>query len=344
MKFTDWIQLIVASRSGSNRQSNKSDAIRSGLNETFRTGTWLIGEIATAPFCPDDYQTGNAQLLLLFLEQLGSDETRFPEAHEQLMEFLDQAPVPSPDPRIRLGASPHAPYSVHPGLLRQICSVAESRSKPVAMHIAETRDEIELVERQSGSFVQLLKNFGVWNPNPSQSHQSILQILKQVAMAPRSLVIHGNYLAPQELDFISNQNSRMSVVYCPRTHHYFGHEPYPLLNMLKRQINVALGTDSRASNPDLDLFRELKFVADAFDLEPERILDLGTINGAKALGLNEHYGSLTVGKNAAMSFVKTHGNKIQSSGESMFSSDSTCTPIEIAADDSLARCESARPD
>ncbi len=165
-----------------------------------------------------------------------------------------------------------------------MCSLAKTKQKPVAMHVAETREEIELIQNRSGGFVDLLQDFGVWNPNPDEAYQAILQILQSLSQAPQSLVVHGNYLVDSELDFIANHRESMSVVFCPRTHQYFKHEPYPLQNMLRRGICVALGTDSRASNPDLNLFEELKLVAHLFDdLQPERILKLGTVNGARRL-------------------------------------------------------------
>ena len=86
-------------------------------------------------------------------------------------------------------------------------------------------------------------------------------ILRMLADAPRALVIHGNYLDDEELAFLAANRERMSLVYCPRTHAYFEHPPYPLAKHLKLGVRVALGTDSRASNPDLDLLAEMRHVA-----------------------------------------------------------------------------------
>lgn len=323
----DWIRLIVRSRSESNNRQNKSNAILAGLTESFRGGTWVVGEIATDPVCLENYQNQNGQTLEIFLEQLGSDPTLFADKQIQLTEFVDLES--SLDSTFHLGVSPHAPYSVHPSLLRQMCALAQTKQTTVAMHVAETRDEIEFVENRSGEFATLLKDFGVWDPDPIKSHQSILQVLEALSLAPRSLVVHGNYLLEPELDFIADHRSRMSVVFCPRTHLYFGHKPYPLKKMLERKINVALGTDSRASNPDLDLFQELKFIAESFsELRPARILEMGTLDGANALGFGDYHGSLAVGKTAALSFVTREGvNGLRSPWESMFSRDSICTPI-----------------
>jgi cytosine/adenosine deaminase-related metal-dependent hydrolase len=91
----------------------------------------------------------------------------------------------------------------------------------------------------------------------------------------------------------------MSVVYCPRTHAYFGHEPYPLAEMLAAGVRVAVGTDSRASNPDLRLFEELKqIVRQHPQVSPEDVLKMGTLAGAEALGIESELGSIRAGKRA----------------------------------------------
>ncbi len=93
------------------------------------------------------------------------------------------------------------------------------------------------------------------------------------------------------------QRERMSLVYCPRTHAYFQHEPYPLTAAIATGVRVALGTDSRASNPDLDLLAETRFVARAYPtIDPHEVLQMATLAGAEALGREDEVGSLTPGK------------------------------------------------
>jgi cytosine/adenosine deaminase-related metal-dependent hydrolase len=91
----------------------------------------------------------------------------------------------------------------------------------------------------------------------------------------------------------------MSVVFCPRTHAYFGHAEYPLAAMHRAGVRVALGTDSRASNPDLDLLAEVRYAAQRFPhVDPAAWLRMATLEGAIALGLGAEIGSLTPGKRA----------------------------------------------
>ena len=197
-----------------------------------------------------------------------------------------------------------------------------SRKRWLSVNCAIARPEILL---------NLLQDFGAWDPESFVPRRSIKAYLGRLSQAPRSLVVHGNYLDSGELDLVQ-RNKNMSIVFCPRTHQFFQHSPYPLKEMLKRQINVAVGTDSRASSPDLNLFADLQLVANEFpDLSAMEVLKLGTINGALALGMESQIGTLSVGKQAAISCVTNEDlNASQSQAElddGLFASKSRCVPV-----------------
>jgi aminodeoxyfutalosine deaminase len=202
------------------------------------------------------------------------------------------------------GLSPHAPYSVHPELLSRAVSLAQSFHVPLAMHLAESLEEIELLAAHRGPFVPLLESLNAWHPRAIPVNLRPMDILRVLAAAPRVLVVHGNYLADDEIDLLGANADRMSVVFCPRTHRYFQHRRYPLARMLAAGVQIALGTDSRASNPDLSLLAEMRQVArDYPEIPPARILQMATINGAQALGLDRRCGTLAAGKQADLAIV-----------------------------------------
>jgi cytosine/adenosine deaminase-related metal-dependent hydrolase len=106
--------------------------------------------------------------------------------------------------------------------------------------------------------------------------------------------VHGNFLKPD-----APVPATGSVVYCPRTHTAFGHPPHPFRQFLARGVRVALGTDSLASNPDLSVLAEARFVHRQHpDLSAEVVLRMATLSGAEALGWADDTGSLTPGKSA----------------------------------------------
>src|SRR5262249_31195645 len=109
-----------------------------------------------------------------------------------------------------------------------------------------------------------------------------------------NLIVHGNYL-PTDSPIHRND----TVVYCPRTHAAFGHPPHPFRKFLNRGVRVCLGTDSLASNPDLDILAEARFVHAKYpDFPGDQLLKMVTLSGAEALGWADECGSLESGKSA----------------------------------------------
>jgi cytosine/adenosine deaminase-related metal-dependent hydrolase len=188
-------------------------------------------------------------------------------------------------------------------LLGQAVARATRESRPLAMHVAETLEELELLEHRSGPLVEMLKRVDQWDPSAIEA-TSFLEILEQLSAAPRVLVVHGNYLSAHELRYLS-EHPQMSLIYCPRTHAYFQHARYPLTEAIRLGVNVALGTDSRASNPDLNLWEEVKAVARNFpNLDVESILKLATTNGARALGQSSRHGVIEPGRTADLCCIQ----------------------------------------
>ncbi len=198
---------------------------------------------------------------------------------------------------IRHGISPHSPYTVSAKLLTELVLRARQHEMPVAMHVAESREELELLRDGTGPFQALLEERGMWDNTAIPRGSRPLDYLRMLAEAPRALVIHGNYLDEEERAFLAANSERISLIHCPRTHSYFFHPPLPLPQLLAIGVRVALGTDSRASNPDLDLLAELRDVARLHpQLHPQEILHMGTLAGAEALGRGDEVGSITPGK------------------------------------------------
>jgi cytosine/adenosine deaminase-related metal-dependent hydrolase len=330
IEFTKWIRQIVKARNQQNSETTRSEiasiaggsSVRSslpaaqsatgskrssilrGLAESYRCGVGCLGEIASSPVSLDDYRCrqGSKGLdIVMFLEQLGREPIQFPQKQGELLQFLDR----QADSNLQLGISPHAPYSVHPGLLQQMIASSVEHSAILAMHLAESQAELELLANQTGPFVDLLKDFGIWDPASFRPQQSWLTILQQLARCARVLIVHGNYLNGPEREFIGQHRSRMSVVYCPRTHEHFAHAPYPLNQMRAVGVLLAVGTDSRASNPDLNLFAELQTLGRKFPtLNPLEIIEMGTLHGAAALGKADSLGSLSPGKLARLAVLE----------------------------------------
>jgi len=303
--FTAWIRSLVTARR--ERAADPVASIRQGLEEVRAAGTSLVGEIATSPalFSAVDPTAGRLPRIIAFRELIGLPHSRKEAQLAIAREHLSgSAPDAANTTNIVRGLSPHAPYSVHPDLYRALVDLAREHRAPLAIHLAETRAELELLAHGTGEFVTMLDAFGAWEPTAIPPGSRPFDYLRPLADLETALVIHGNYLAGDELDFLE-QHANISVVYCPRTHAYFGHSPHPWKEMLQRGISLAVGTDSRGSNPDLCVWRELCFLrAEHPEVDPAVLLRLGTLDGARALGQSHETGSLTPGKRADIAVVR----------------------------------------
>jgi cytosine/adenosine deaminase-related metal-dependent hydrolase len=169
---------------------------------------------------------------------------------------------------------------------------AATRGIPVAVHLAETAAEQELLVLRSGPFVQFLQDVGAWAPDGLA--EDLGHVIGQLDGSYPTLLIHCNFLPPDGW-----LPANASIVYCPRTHAAFGHPTHPFREFLKCGVRVALGTDSLASNPDLDILGEMRFLHGRHpDVPGDVVLRMGTLSGAEALGWSDETGSLTPGKSA----------------------------------------------
>jgi cytosine/adenosine deaminase-related metal-dependent hydrolase len=302
MVFPDWIREVIRYRWSLTERYGASmfaSAVYSGLEQSYRAGTRRLGEIATgdwslAPFAEADFAG------TLFHELIGLRQERAESLLAQLPAMLDTDDRFQSTDDWQRGLSPHAPYTVHPQLFAGAVQFATERGLPLAFHLAESREELELLHSGSGPFLSLLTDLGAWDADAIPRGTRPIDYLQTLAASgARSLVIHGNYLQADEQALLGQHADRLSVVYCPRTHAFFGHERHPLPALLKAGARVALGTDSRASNPDLSILAEMRHVARTFpDVSPATILAMGTLHGAQALGCDATHGSLQPGKTA----------------------------------------------
>jgi cytosine/adenosine deaminase-related metal-dependent hydrolase len=285
--FVGWLREVVAYRRTRTPDQVAND-VRAGLDECLRTGTTLVGDISAGGLSWDAL-AASAVWAVCFREVLGLPAGRVPAAWSDLGRWVEDHPD---TPTCRAGVSPHAPYSVHKALIE-----ASARLWPVCIHVAETTAEQELLDRHTGPLVPFLRELGVWDA--AGLAPSWDWVVWKASRAPAALLAHGNYL-PAATRLPANS----TVVYCPRTHAAFGHPPHPFPELLACGARVALGTDSLASNPDLDLLAEARFVRERYpDVPGDQLLRMATLSGAEALGYGGLTGSLERGKSADLVVV-----------------------------------------
>ncbi|MGA2031285.1 MAG: amidohydrolase family protein [Thermoguttaceae bacterium] len=320
--FVDWIKRVMAHRRTVGE--GRGRALSLGLRESVGHGTTAIGDMAqpagTGPFFGQmklgwprvvDRKHGPVPFKVawnaapvdgtVFLEIIAPTPERVAAACELALRHQQSACRSAP---WRPGLAPHAPYSVHPELLRRMVALSADFGLPLALHLAESREELELLRSCTGPLRGLLEDLGAWHPELLPAPARPLDYLRRLAQAHRALIVHGNYLDEEEIAFVAAQRGQMAVVYCPRTHAWFGHRRYPLEELLAAGAVVALGTDSRASSPDLSMLAEMRQVHDKHASVPGNVvLELATIRAAAALGRAHEIGSLEPGKYADLAVV-----------------------------------------
>jgi len=197
---------------------------------------------------------------------------------------------------LKLGLSPHAPYSAGAALYEGVACLAREHNLLMTTHLAETCDEIEFLQSGGGAWRRYLKEIGKWDGLFEAPGESAVRYFLDLDLAGQSVLLaHVNYISDEELEALAGRSH--SVVFCPRTHHFFGHQNHRFREMLDCGINVCLGTDSLASNPGLSLLDEMRFLRRGYPgLAPAVIFEMATGNGAKALGWGDAIGSLTPDK------------------------------------------------
>jgi aminodeoxyfutalosine deaminase len=304
--FIGWLRTVIAYRQERSRPQVERD-IRRGLAQAVASGTTLLGDIAHEGQSVDAL-LGAPVRSVVFRELLGLSDERAAAAYEGFVWWRAAFPESA---TCKPGVSPHAPYSTRRGLF----SFAAASGLPMATHLAECAEEAELLASHSGPFVSLLEGLNAWAPKGLAA--SFRQVLNHGVRGDPALFVHANYLPPG--DAIPNN---ATVVYCPRTHAAFGHPPHPFRQFLARGVRVALGTDSLASNPDLDLLSEARFVhARHPDFPLAALLGMATLRGAEGLGFAGATGSLVPGKSADLAIVGLPARDAADPHELLFASD-----------------------
>jgi len=285
--FIAWLETVIRHRRGIAPEQIQED-IRAGLAESLRFGTTLVGDIAAGAASWDELAAAPLRATVYY-ELLGLTEARCRQTLTAGQEWLTAHPSSR---TCRPGWSPHAPYSLARAGFRAAGAQSRAVSLPIAIHLAETLAEKQLLATHSGPFVDFLTRLGVWAPDQLVSDWE--EVLQLTAQAGPVVYVHGNYLRPE-----APLPGGSTVVYCPRTQAAFGHPPHPFPDFLPRGIRVALGTDSLASNPDLDVLAEARFGHGRYpQVSGRALLRMATLAGAEALGWAGETGSLTRGKSA----------------------------------------------
>jgi 5-methylthioadenosine/S-adenosylhomocysteine deaminase len=262
--------------------------------EMLAGGTTCFGDMF---FFPDD--VAKAVVTAGMRAVVGMIVIEFPTAYatdadDYLRKGIDVHDRYRDHPLVRTALAPHAPYTVSDEALRRIVTYAAELNVPVHMHVHETEAEVrESVAKVGARPLQRLERLGL--------------------LSPQLMAVHMTQLEPHEIATLAAQG--VHVLHCPESNMKLASGFCPVARLAAAGVNVALGTDGAASNNDLDMFGEMRSAAllakavagDASAVPAAAALRMATLNGARALGLEDLVGSLVPGKAADLVAVDLGG-------------------------------------
>ena len=300
--FTDWIPLITAAKTAWS-YSEYAHSWLHGAHQLLKTGTTTVADIEAMPDLLPEVWDATPLRVFSFLEMTGIRAKRDPK--EILREAAGKIDSLS-HARCFASISPHAPYSTLPELLRLSAGLARKRKWRITTHIAESTEEFEMFTNARGKMFDWLKRNE--RDNSDCGLRSPVKHFGRNKMLGENLIAaHVNLLAHGDARLLGKH--RVHVVHCPRSHAYFRHPPFLRERLTNAGVNICLGTDSLATTrktgkqkPELNMFEEMRLLA-ASDksISPEEILQMATVNGARALGLVGEVGELS--KNASADLI-----------------------------------------
>ncbi|MGL4465744.1 MAG: amidohydrolase family protein, partial [Planctomycetia bacterium] len=296
-----WLEQIVALRRATG--DGVKNVVTEGVAQLLSGGATFVADVAAGGSSAAALTTAGVPAVV-YREVLGLRSVRYEPLWSAAVNETTPKPNGSP-PVVLDGISPHAPYSTAVEVYRR-AAVAPA---PVATHWLESAEERSLLLEGRGPLLDFLRRMGAWDaaePWPTVPAASLWETYLQPRPdGSRWLLVHVNAMTAVDFASLDAVRSRVAgVVYCPRTHAYFGHPPHPWRELVRRGVPVALGTDSRCSSPDLSLFEEMRFAAGiSGGPSPSEALAMATRHGAAALELGPAWGRLPTAAPAPAAFT-----------------------------------------
>ena len=285
-------------------------AIQAADKEMYNNGIVAVGDISNTT---DSLQTKLKSKLHYhnFIEVLGFTEEKATTALEPYLNVYKTFCDAGFDEHTSI--VPHAPYTISKGMFKLINDL--SQGKIISIHNQECLAEDELYQTKTGDFFRLYHHLNIntdfFEPYSTSSLQSYLPMLDK---SSQILLIHNTFTKQTDLDFsveqVAKTKQELFWCLCANANLYIENKLPPVELFKQNHSNVVLGTDSYSSNWSLNILDEIKTLQKNFtSLKTEEVLHWATLNGAKALGVNETFGSLEKGKKPGVVLINNINNK-----------------------------------
>jgi 5-methylthioadenosine/S-adenosylhomocysteine deaminase len=299
-RFAEWIDKLRQSRNEILDDEMLLDSARFGIVEGLEAGITTYADTCSSGVVMQAMRELGVRGRM-YQEVFGPDPSQVDIAMRDLEDRVENLQAGQTE-LVSLGVSPHAPYTVSDALYGAAVKFANARHLPLAMHIAESEPEYDMVVSGNGAFADRWRGRGITVSPRARSPIALLE--RHGALQRGPLLIHCVRVDDADIEIMARH--RCAVAHCPASNAKFGHGIAPLLPLIAAGVRVGMGSDSVASNNRMDILDEARLAVlihraaarrhDAFGAH--QALELATIGGARALGIDSRVGSLEVGKDA----------------------------------------------
>ena len=303
--FMTWLQDLVGRRGEATEEAVMS-AATAAVETMVSRGTVAVGDVGNGVVAGRVLARSPLRGILfheLYGFRAAEAESILDRAAARLDAIESDPAVAGARGRLIAVLTPHAAHTTSGPLLKALGGRATASNEVLSIHVAESDEEMQLLRDGTGPFKDFLIERGAWDPAWKAPGLTPVEYLDRLGvLTPRTLAVHCVHLDHQDLSRL--QARGLTVVTCPRSNQRLGVGKAPVGKLLASGIPVALGTDSLASSPEVDVFNEIAALRQEHPgLAPAAALRIATLNGARALGLVKDLGTIETGKLAALAVI-----------------------------------------
>ena len=293
--FAGWLGQLVERLP--EKESWTAEASRDSAREAIRAGTTFMAESSPYGEClPQLAESGMAGTVYaeFFPNDIGSPEEAVDFIVKKAAELSEGLPE-----RVGSQVSVHSPYTVDPKSARLAAHRTRELGERLAIHLSESPEEVEFVRDGTGGLTEIFSSndWGGMGISPVRYAESV------ELLAPGTIAAHlATSVSDEDIEILAR--SGVAAAHCPRSNDYLGCEVSPVPEMMRRGVRVGMGTDGLWSSPSMNLFEETMFAVKLHGFDGETGLRLATLEGARALGIEDETGSLEIGKWADLAVVE----------------------------------------
>ena len=305
LPFFEWIRKLTEVK----QHLSDEDIVLStqlGISECLKNGITTVADMSDLQSSLEVLSTAPLRGIF-YWEVFGVEKDAADRTWNDLKSRYEQFIQKFSSERLSIGISPHASYTVRPELYNRIADWAIQRKVPVSFHVSESKAEEDFIREKKGIIADFLRERASdWEILGSSSIQ---HLHKTGIFETKPVIAHAVQASNDDLDIL--KDAGVAVAHCPKSNAKFGHGIAPVLTMMEKGICVAIGTDSAASNNRFDMIEEARFALfqqrsrySTKLLSEQKMLEMMTIDGARALQMQNDIGSLEPGKFADLAVVR----------------------------------------